>query len=123
MVHRCEKSPGKNALVEKLKKHFDDRCLNDTITFRQWTSTDSTRIDMNTLDIDDFIDLTAAKIDSFTAHSYIAKRQAKYLKERKDQLNNTECLVLLHFAETFSLLFWMKFKVFTGARLIALFIL
>ena len=101
MVHRCDKCPGIDALVEKLRDHFDDRCPDDVINYQQWTSTDSTRIDHCTLSVEDFIDFVAAKIDAFTAHSFIAKCQAKYLKERKEALQEDECLLLLDFAENF----------------------
>ena len=38
---------------------------------------------------------------AFSAHSYISKSQAKYLKERKENLKEDECLVLLDFAENY----------------------
>ena len=102
MVHRCENCPGKGALIEKLSEHFRDNCpQDDMIYYQQWTSTDNTRIDNSSMAVDDFIDLVASKIDSFTSHSYISKCQAKYLKDRKEALQDDECLVLLDFAENF----------------------
>ena len=38
-------------------------------------------------------------MDKLTAHSYIAKCQSKYLKNLKENLNDSECIVLGDFAE------------------------
>ena len=101
MVHRCKKCPGKKALMKKLQSHFEDHEADDLITYQQWTSTDSTRIDYLSLTVAQFIQEVVEKVDAFSAHSYISKCQAKYLKERKENLKEHECLVLLDFAENF----------------------
>ena len=41
------------------------------------------------------------KIDKLTTHSFISKSQARYLKTRKAELDDTSCLILLDFAENY----------------------
>ena len=58
-----------------------------------------------------------------TGHSYIAKAQAAYLRQRKDELRDNEETVLLDFAKTISLLCRMKCKDSIGINNHAHFIL
>lgn len=53
------------------------------------------------LPFNEFIDLLVTKIETLVPHSYIAKSQAAYLKERKNNINENEALVLMDFAEKY----------------------
>ena len=48
-----------------------------------------------------FLQLLAEKLDHLSAHSYIAKAQAAYLRHRKETLKTNECLILADFAENY----------------------
>ena len=54
--------------------------------------------------MEEFIEVLCEKLDAITAHSYIAKSQANYLKELKDNLEHTEVIVLGDFAENYKFL-------------------
>ena len=49
----------------------------------------------------EFLQLLIEKLDHLSAHSYIAKAQAAYLRHRKETLITNECLILADFAENY----------------------
>ena len=67
-------------------------------------STNRTELVTQTLSVDEFIDLLVKNIDNLTAHSYISKCQARYLKSRKENLPDNSMLVLGDFAENYTFL-------------------
>lgn len=71
------------------------------ISYKQWTSTDRAELICQSATIDEFIETLCSKLDDITAHSYIARSQAKYLKDLKESLNNEEVIVLGDFAENY----------------------
>ena len=81
MVHRCPNCPGKDNLIEYLYQIISDN-TEDEIDFQQWESTYGTTIVNMVMEKFEFIVL-AKKIDLLTAHSYIAKSQARYLSTLK----------------------------------------
>ena len=101
MVHRCSTCPGTRALKMYLTQIFDDRDYDDLVQFQQWQNTDRAQLDNLSLNVPDFIDLVVEKIDKLTSHSFIAKEQSKYLKQRKQNMRNHECVVLADFAENY----------------------
>ena len=74
------------------------------IEFKQWTTTDRTELVHNALPADEFIKELREKLDKITSHSYIAKSQAKYLPDLKDNLKENEAIVLGDFAENYQFL-------------------
>ena len=46
--------------------------------------------------------MVLTSIDALTSHSYIAKAQSKYLKTRKENLDDTTVILLCDFAENFT---------------------
>ena len=74
------------------------------IEFKQWTTTDRTELVHNALPADEFIEELCEKLDKITSHSYIAKSQAKYLADLKDNLKENEAIVLGDFAENYQFL-------------------
>lgn len=101
MVHRCPDCPGKDALTRLLNFQFKDYDEEDIIHFQQWESTDRTQINNLCLAVNEFIELVAEKMDQLTAHSFIAKSQAAYLRSRKEGLKDEEGIALVDFAENF----------------------
>ena len=101
MVHRCEKCPSFGNLQKYLEEKFSSFEFDDDITYSQWDSTDRTELRNYTSSVDDFIELLVYQVDSLTTHSYVAKSQARYLKGRKSDIDQTSCIVLLDFAENY----------------------
>ena len=104
MVHRCDKCPGTESLKafvdEKLQDYDDDM----DISFNQWQTTDRSTLIKQTATIDEYKEILIKDIDSLTAHSYIAKSQASYLKQKKINLNENEAVILGDFAENYKFL-------------------
>lgn len=101
MVHRCSNCPGSDALRSFLKDKLSDFDEDDELQFNQWESTDRPQMITQTVCISDFIDLVVKRIDNLTSHSFIAKCQAKFLKDLKEEIQPNECIVLGDFAENY----------------------
>ena len=101
MVHRCENYPGYTAVETFIKEKFAELDINEEVRYSQWENVDRSNLNSHTSDIDDFIELLVYNVDNLTTHSFIAKSQAQYLKKRKEDLNESECIILLDFAENY----------------------
>ena len=102
MIHRCEECPGKN-LIEFLNDALAAYDEQDEITVQQWQSTDRTTIVTMVMEISDYVDFLASKIDALTTHSYISKCQAAYLTDIKSHLPLGTCIALADFSENYSM--------------------
>ena len=68
----------------------------EEISFQQWQGTDRAMLCTQTTSIIEFLELLVDAISKLTVHSFIAKCQARYLKDRKDT-----CIALLDFVENY----------------------
>ena len=104
MLKKCDKCPGKNAIITFLKSTFDEMEMDDTdeITYKQWVHTDMTTLITKTDSVFDYIEDLTSKLEDLIFHHFIAKAQAGYLTNCKENLNEEEALVLLDFAENYS---------------------
>ena len=100
MIHHCENCPGDTALCEYVNEIFADS--EEEISFQQWQWTDRAMLFTLTTSIQEFIELLVDAISKLTAHSFIAKCQAKYLKDRKHNLFQTSCIALFDLAENYN---------------------
>ena len=100
MIHRCENCPRDNNLREYVDGTFADS-EEEEISFQQWQGTDRAMLCTQTTSIIEFLELLVDAISKLTVHSFIAKCQARYLKDRKDNLLETSCIALLDFAENY----------------------
>ena len=78
--------------------------LDETIQFSQWVSTDRSQLDEEESDFDDFLDNLVGKFGKLTKHHYVAKKQAEFFKQLKENLQFGECVIVLDFAENYSFL-------------------
>ena len=101
MVHRCENCPGYTALEKFVQDKLTELEIDDDVMYSQWESTDRTTLRSITSDVDEFVDLLVYSVDNLTTHSFIAKSQAQYLKKRKEELKENECIILLDFVENY----------------------
>ena len=97
----CEPCPGYTALEAYVRDKFTELEIDDEIRYSQWESVDRTILKTHTSDVDDFIELLVYSVDNLTTHSFVAKSQAQYLKKRKEELNESECIIILDFAENY----------------------
>ena len=87
MVHQCKNCPERENLTTILKQRQQFSEESD-IVFKQWETTDRTKLNTLTLSTDEFLELVDNKIQSLTAHSFIAKSQAQYLKSQKKSFSS-----------------------------------
>ena len=76
MLHHCPSCPGSSILQSILEGHFSD--LDYEVTFQQWQSTDRMDLMQQTLEVDDFKQLTVNSISKLIVHLYIANCQGRY---------------------------------------------
>ena len=101
MIHRCPNCPGHQNLKDHLSALFSDRDNEDLVHFQQWQTTDRAELSMHCLPVDEFTDLLVQKLDELTVHSFIAKSQSVYMKQRKNDLREDESLCTADFAEKY----------------------
>ncbi len=112
MIHRCEKCPPTSVvekyMAEQLQPQLQFENENsfiqedeEIINFKLWTTVDRSDLVSHSLPVSDFITLLVEKLNKLTAHSYIAKSQAKFLKKCKSNLKENEVIVLGDFAENY----------------------
>ena len=78
-------------LRNKLLKTIDPDI---TIQFSQWVSTDRSQLFKEESEFD----------EKLTQHGYVAKKQAEFFKQLKENLQFEECVIVLDFAENYSFL-------------------
>ena len=101
LYFRCEKCPS----FDKLRDHLYDslECQIDSeIVYQQWIGTDRTTLISDSTSLHHLIDMITSSIDALTSHSYTAKAQSKYLKMRKENIEDNSLLFLGDFAENFT---------------------
>ena len=101
MLQRCDNCPGIEEIQTVLQEKFED--LNEEIRFKQWVSVDRTELVSQQLLISEFVQLLITKISALIPHHYIFSAQSSYLKRRKESMSNSSSLVLMDFAENYSL--------------------
>ena len=99
MVHRRHKCPTYTALREYVELKFQEYDIEKDITYSQWDSTNRTTLRTQTTPVDEFIELLVFHIDNLSKHSFIAKSQPRYLKARKEGIDEETCIILLDFAK------------------------
>ena len=88
-------------LRNKLLKIIDP---DETIQFSQWFSTDRSHLFKEQSEFDDFIKNLVEKFGKLTKHHYVAKKQAEFFKQLKENLQFGECVIVQDFAENYSFL-------------------
>ena len=126
MIHRCQNCPCIENVENFLRRMFcnggefedggssdhkpaeneeeEASMMHETITIQQWTSTDRTDLVTYTSTVEEFLAVLCKKLDAITSHSFIAKSQASYLKNLKNEVEKDEVIVLGDFAENYKFL-------------------
>ena len=71
----------------------------------------------NELPVDAFLEALVEKLKKLLSHHFIYKQQDNFLKNKKETLNDIECIIILDFAENYTLMVQMPFKPFIGITL------
>ena len=75
-----------------------------TIQFSQWFRTDRSQLVEEESEFDDFIKNLVGKFGKLMKHHYVAKKQAEFFKQLKENLQFKESVIVLDFAENYSFL-------------------
>ena len=67
--------------------------------FSQWVSTDRSQLVVEESEFDDFIKNLVGKFGKLMKHYHVAKKQAEFFKQLKENLQFRECVIVLDFAE------------------------
>lgn len=100
-LRSCSKCPGTDVLKHILTELFDDNNI-DTITYKQWTSTDRSTLETIIKSIEEFVDTLIESLEKLLSHSFTAKQQSQYLNHLKETITIGVFITLLDFSENFS---------------------
>ena len=116
MIQQCENCQGVENVEQFLHDYLNPNDPNDMdgdrendteqteIKLKQWTMTDRTELTSMILPHNEFVNLLVKKLDNITAHSFITRSQASYLKQLKNTTGADEVIVLGDFTENYSFL-------------------
>ena len=97
----CHLCPGTTRLRDDLLTALDDNMI-DSVVFKQWISVDRSTLETVTKPADEFVESFCEKLELLLPHSFIAKQQASFYKDRKSTLQPGELLVTADFSENYS---------------------
>ena len=109
----CTECPGIEVLGKKLQALMDDGMM-DTVEFKEWTCTDRAALETRVLAADEFLEHFLSTISRLRIHDFIAKMQAQFLRDTKDNLQQGEILAITDFSENYSFVIKMKFRASIG---------
>ena len=110
MLLKCDDCPKKSAIKTHLLSHFiddveeydnSDESESVMVTFKQWVAVDRTDLITQTLPVTEFVDLVLVKLYKLIPHSFIARKQGQYFKERKVSMKVGEVLCSMDFSENY----------------------
>lgn len=102
MLRLCEQCPDITVLKTFLEQKFEEYDPDDIIEYSQWVSTDRMDLVRQVSKLSDFIDLLVSKIGKLIPHSFVAKSQSAYLRNRKENLDEATALILMDFSENYN---------------------
>ena len=102
MSNECADCPGEEILTELLSAESES--MPDQIVYKQWVNTDRANMISVMQTYSEFCESLIEKLTELKKHHYVAKIQSQYLKETRESLDETQCLVLADFAENYSFL-------------------
>ncbi|EFX80036.1 hypothetical protein DAPPUDRAFT_319088 [Daphnia pulex] len=99
--HRCTDCPDPSVLSEFLRSKLQE----EEITYSEWVSEEGQTLMKKVIDqADVFVETLTLKLQQLCRHHYISDKQGKFFKQLKENLKEEECLILLDFAENYSLM-------------------
>ncbi len=79
----------------------DDESEDQQVLYKQWTTVDRSELNTYSATASEFVSILCDKLNDLTAHSYVARSQAAYLKHLKESIQEDDVIVLGDFAENF----------------------
>ncbi|KAG8232373.1 hypothetical protein J437_LFUL008841, partial [Ladona fulva] len=88
-------------LTDYLQGIFE-RHMIDKITYKQWVYVDRATLETMQSSIEDFLEKFSNFLVELLKNSFKTREQSSYLKNREENLQPLECLVILDFSESYS---------------------
>jgi hypothetical protein len=101
-LNKCQNCGDTRGIREKMHDIFDANSI-DSIQFKRWTTTDRSNFETVLLNVDDFINTFCSQLIPYRKHDFIAKTQAASYREIKESLKSGEFLIVLDFAENYTM--------------------
>ena len=104
MLHRCDNCPGISALQLFIESKLKETMLekDESVKFKQWTSTDRVTINEEIKPLSDCSEILVEDIVKLSVHHYIARNQSNYIKHLKEIIKPNEAIITFYFAENYS---------------------
>ncbi|CAG9765987.1 unnamed protein product [Ceutorhynchus assimilis] len=102
MMSECEQCPNEKGIDDFLSTIQESQPLAESVEYSQWISND--RCQMKTLseNYEEFMKNFKEQILKTKPHHYISKKQSNFLRARKENLAEHECIVMCDFAENYA---------------------
>ena len=100
-LNECSLCSGTDSLQSHLLSVFENHCI-DRVEYQIWHQTDRSTLRNEFVDVEDFVEEFCGRILKLKSHSFIAKEQSHFLKNLKENLQESEFLVLCDFAENYA---------------------
>lgn len=98
---KCSKCPGAENLIDELAKTFDENFI-DEITYRQWTHVDRTTLQLMISPVDEYLQKLKTSLEKLLLHSFLVTKQNEFMKIKKEELKENECIVVCDFSENYA---------------------
>lgn len=96
----CSECPGAQHLIDELEKIFEANYI-DEITYRQWTHVDRTTLQVMLSPTDEYLPKLKISLEKLLLHSFLVIRQNEFMKSKKQELTENECIVVCDFSENY----------------------
>lgn len=100
-LNNCEKCPGITKFGDYLRILLWKLSINE-VKYAVWTETDRATLVNHSENVDDFVDNLCDRLEKLKPHSFIAKKQSAFVKQRKSNLSDGEVLVSFDFSENYA---------------------
>ena len=98
---KCQNCPSTEELMQYLKEAFETKMI-DIVNYKQWITVDRTNLEILQSSVDEYLDKLSTKIEALAPHTFIAQQQAAFLAEKKETLQDGECIVICDFSENYA---------------------
>lgn len=97
----CRNCPGSQVLYNLLIDLLEENDI-ENVTYKHWVTKPHTSLETAIQSTTKFVEEFCSKIKVLLPHSFIAKKQASFMKNLKSSLQNDEFLIVCDFTENYS---------------------
>ncbi|GBN27143.1 hypothetical protein AVEN_172052-1 [Araneus ventricosus] len=97
----CEIFPGIDEREEILEYGLQKHLI-ETVTFHHWVSVDRCNLETLKKSADEFVDIFCRDLNVLLRHYFLAKQQSAFMANTKENLSESEVVVVCDFSENYS---------------------